>query len=633
MDSAEPGDKEPPSDGFKPRPLPVRKLLPANPIRFDTIHLDDSVSGGIGEKIQQLLADSRVNGYVTVQQINEVIPDSATDPELIQNIMVLLDSMDVRLLDEDEVSRFIKKADIPDEPTKVTRIGDEADSIFNIYLKQMGHKPLLTREQEVEISRRIEDAELRAQDFLFSIWLTLPYQLDLARKVQRKEERFDKVVNDKKVESRDRYYKDLEKVIKDCETLEKDLGKKWEKVLECKDDAERAKARDKYKMSEAPAMPILRKFCFKMKVLTDWLERPPISAAIAEAELLGDGASDAYKADAFEMFWRLKPSELIRVVEGFRHQVDKAKLAKDEMVQHNLRLVVALAKKFRNRGLSFEDLVQEGNIGLMKAVDKFEHRRGYKFSTYATWWIKQSMTRAIADQGQTIRHPVHITDALNSMAGSRARLTQEMGRVPSPDEIAQDMNMPVDRIEKLLLIEYRMNKSEVSEASASDADGLDVSGVFGHDTKSVHLLEDGYEVSPVEATSTKLMREKIDLVLRSLTEREKEVLILRFGLLDGVQRTLEEIGRHFKVTRERIRQIEAKALRKMRHPTRMRQLQGLFEGQVDICEHSFDQFISDDELTPDEPDKAGDSLPTGGALEAFMNEARHPDDNDPGKPT
>ncbi len=622
MDSAEPGDKEPPSDGFKPRPLPVRKLLPASPIRFDTIHRDDSVSADIGEKIQQLLADSRVNGYVTVQQIYEVIPDSATDPELIENIMVLLDSMDVRLLDEDEVSRFIKKADIPDEPTTVTRIGDEADSIFNIYLKQMGHKPLLTREQEVEISRRIEDAELRAQDFLFSIWLTLPYQLDLARKVQRKEERFDKVVIDKKVESRDRYYKDLEKVIKDCETLEKDLGKKWEKVLECKDDAERAKARDKYKKSEAPAKPILRKFCFKMKLFEEWLETPEVKSDLEDARNLLQPAfvnrgpvraKKAVKAEIsvtrareIELRWRLSPQELVDVCRHVRKHLDEAQRAKTEMVEHNLRLVISIAKKYQNRGLLFTDLIQEGNMGLVKAVEKFEYRRGYKFSTYATWWIRQAITRSIADQARTIRIPVHMIETLNKVMQVQKQLTQELGHEPTAEEVANEMNMPIERVQQIM----KMAQQPISlQSPVGD----------GEDTSLGDFIEDKSAENPSDTASTRLLREKIDFVLRSLAEREKEVLILRFGLLDGVQRTLEEVGRHFKVTRERIRQIEAKALRKMRHPTRMRQLQGMFEGELDTSGPGFDQFISDEDKEAEESGPLSGNVPSGGALEAFMN--------------
>ena len=580
------------------------------------------VSKDVNEKVQQLVSLSKKNGYVTVQNINEVIPDSATDPELIENIMNILDNLDIKLLDEDEVEAFIKKVEDSEEEAARTVPADAPYDPFNVYLKQMGHKPLLTREQEVEISKRIEDAELRAQDFLFSIWLTLPYQLDLARKVQRKEERFDKVVIDKKVESRDRYYKDLEKVIKDCELLEKDLGKKWEKVLECKDEGERAKARDKYKKSEAPAKAILRKFCFKMKLFEEWLETPEVKNDVEDARNLLQPvfvargpvrAKKAVKAEIsvtrareIELRWRLSPQELVDVCRHVRKHLDEAQRAKTEMVEHNLRLVISIAKKYQNRGLLFTDLIQEGNMGLVKAVEKFEYRRGYKFSTYATWWIRQAITRSIADQARTIRIPVHMIETLNKVMQVQKQLTQELGLEPTAEEVANEMNMPIERVQQIM----KMAQQPISlQSPVGD----------GEDTSLGDFIEDKSAENPSDTASTRLLREKIDFVLRSLAEREKEVLILRFGLLDGVQRTLEEVGRHFKVTRERIRQIEAKALRKMRHPTRMRQLQGMFEGELDTSGPGFDQFIADEDKGAEESGPLSGNVPTGGALEAFMN--------------
>jgi len=619
--AAEPAPKKPAAFVAKAAPIikaaPVVKPAPgaknlANPV----------VPKGVNEKVQQLVSLSKKNGYVTVQNINEVIPDSATDPELIENIMNILDNLDIKLLDEDEVEAFIKKVEDSEEEASRTVPADAPYDPFNVYLKQMGHKPLLTREQEVEISKRIEDAELRAQDFLFSIWLTLPYQLDLARKVQRKEERFDKVVIDKKVESRDRYYKDLEKVIKDCEILEKDLGKKWEKVLECKDDGERAKVRDKYKKAEAPAKAILRKFCFKMKLFEEWLETPEVKNDLEDARNLLQPAfvnrgpvraKKAVKAEIsltrareIELRWRLSPQELVDVGRHVRKHLDEAQRAKTEMVEHNLRLVISIAKKYQNRGLLFTDLIQEGNMGLVKAVEKFEYRRGYKFSTYATWWIRQAITRSIADQARTIRIPVHMIETLNKVMQVQKQLTQELGHEPTAEEVANEMNMPIERVQQIM----KMAQQPISlQSPVGD----------GEDTSLGDFIEDKSAENPSDTASTRLLREKIDFVLRSLAEREKEVLILRFGLLDGVQRTLEEVGRHFKVTRERIRQIEAKALRKMRHPTRMRQLQGMFEGELDTSGPGFDQFISDEDKAAEESGPLSGNVPSGGALEAFLN--------------
>jgi len=606
------------------KPTQPVKASPAKPITNPVVSRD------INEKVQQLVSLSKKNGYVTVQNINEVIPDSATDPELIENIMNILDNLDIKLLDEDEVETYRKKVEDSEEEAARTVPADAPYDPFNVYLKQMGHKPLLTREQEVEISKRIEDAELRAQEFLFSCWLTLPYQLDLALKVLRKEERFDKVVIDKKVESRDAYYKMLPKATEECTKLKAKLDKAWQKYLDESDAPKKAKAREAYRKIELTAKEgckdILRKFCFKMKLFEEWLELADIKGDIDDARnlveptLIARGPVRAKKAvkpeisatrtREIELRWRLTPAELLHLSRNVRKHLDEAQRAKTEMVEHNLRLVISIAKKYQNRGLLFTDLIQEGNMGLVKAVEKFEYRRGYKFSTYATWWIRQAITRSIADQARTIRIPVHMIETLNKVMQVQKQLTQELGHEPTAEEVANEMNMAIDRVQQIM----KMAQQPISlQSPVGD----------GEDTSLGDFIEDKSAENPSDTASTRLLREKIDFVLRSLAEREKEVLILRFGLLDGVQRTLEEVGRHFKVTRERIRQIEAKALRKMRHPTRMRQLQGMFEGELDTSGPGFDQFISEEdkgEQTPGPLSPGGlpGGLPPNSALAAFI---------------
>ena len=293
-------------------------------------------------------------------------------------------------------------------------------------------------------------------------------------------------------------------------------------------------------------------------------------ALIRDLERSKSPAKQAQAREARKVLRQMEEEQCL-AAEEFRTQhqelrewLRKGLKAKTEMVEANLRLVISIAKKYTNRGLSFLDLIQEGNMGLMKAVEKFEYRRGYKFSTYATWWIRQAITRSIADQARTIRIPVHMIETINKLMRIQKQLVQTFGREPTPDEIAEDMNLPVDRVRAVL----KMSQQPISlQSPVGDSE----------DTHFGDFIEDKSAENPSEMTAYSLLKERLQDVLGTLTEREQEVLTLRFGLADGYSRTLEEVGKKFKVTRERIRQIEAKALRKMRHPTRIRKLEGFLE--------------------------------------------------------
>ena len=272
------------------------------------------------------------------------------------------------------------------------------------------------------------------------------------------------------------------------------------------------------------------------------------------------------KVRGYELTVRQPTADFFKTHDELKAWMKKGVQAKGEMVEANLRLVISIAKKYTNRGLSFLDLIQEGNMGLMKAVEKFEYRRGYKFSTYATWWIRQAITRSIADQARTIRIPVHMIETINKLMRIQKQLVQEFGREPIPEEVAEEMQMPVDRVRAVL----KMAQQPISlQSPIGDSE----------DTNFGDLIEDKGAENPSEMASYSLLKEKLGDVLETLTDRERRVLQLRFGLGDGYCRTLEEVGRQFRVTRERIRQIEAKALRKMRHPTRQRQIEGFLQVQ------------------------------------------------------
>ena len=533
------------------------------------------IAGDIQARIRELIKLAKEQGYLTFDDLNEALPAEVTDADELDAILTRLRRMEINIIEASEVDSYKdgKKDSEEEEEEKPETKLDILDDPVRMYLKQMGQVPLLTREQEVEISKRIEEAENMVQRLINRFGFIAQAHLDLAAKLTEGGERFDRVILDKKIESRERYMKMLPGLCKQVDKLSSSIRGQYVQLLNgpaTRVDQKKLKA---FQKSVASLQKLYPKFYFKQKVTEEFVnlaDEKYLALTNLQAEISkhprDNGARSplGLKSRELETILWLSVEEYAEQYQDLKGWLRKALRAKTEMVEANLRLVISIAKKYTNRGLSFLDLIQEGNMGLMKAVEKFEYRRGYKFSTYATWWIRQAITRSIADQARTIRIPVHMIETINKLMRVQKQLVQEYGREPTPEEVAEEILLPVDRVRAVL----KMAQQPISlQAPVGESE----------ETNFGDFIEDKSADNPSDMTAIVLLKEKIKDVLETLTERERQVLEQRFGLVDGYSRTLEEVGRQFRVTRERIRQIEAKALRKMRHPTRIRQLEGFLE--------------------------------------------------------
>ncbi len=567
-----------------PPPLPAEMAPQQVDDDLDVLPSMEGISILREKELNEVLNDvkrrSDANGgYITYEELNQVLPQNIVDEIQSERYLKILEALGVQVLREDDVKRWLDSKAEKTMDAKA-RAQEMIEDPIRMYLHQMGQVQLLTKDEEISICRTIETSEQKTRDYFNRFLFAPPMYSRLLDKLEGQGERFDRIVTDKFDEKRDAYMALIPGLRKEIKDVEKRLYEASTKYLSTIADekATPAAVRGAEKQLSNARAAVRKCFddlSFKQKVLetlcADADERiylPYRSMVARNAKLQQDKPSKKrdmelaalkVKMAKLEALFGMPPEEFMSTFSEMRKVLKAGQTARTKMVEANLRLVISIVKKYMNRGLSFLDLIQEGNTGLMKAVEKFEYQRGYKCSTYATWWIRQAATRAIADQARTIRIPVHMIETINKLMRVQKKLIQRLGREPTEKELSDEMEMPPDQVRAV----KRMAQQPISlQSKVGDND----------DAHYGDFIPDSTSENPFEVTEGHLLKDRLREILETLTDRERQVIDFRYGLSDGYTRTLEEVGRLFNVTRERIRQIEAKALRKLRHPSRMKSL-------------------------------------------------------------